>query len=117
MIYYKDLFILLLCIRLIAKQNKYPVLLLTQGEHIPAHDEYRDPRTRSLRTGVLAAEMAGLLGLSAMAEAVMRDPEQMEEVRRRGQVMFVWTGSAERNDRDTIKYLKKLGVNGVIYDR
>ena len=31
------------------------------------------------------------------------------------QVIFVWTD--EQNDKETVKHLKQLGVNGVIYDR
>ena len=50
-----------------------------------------------------------------MAEALMRDPSQMDLVRSKGQVLFCWTD--EQNDKETVKYLKQLGVNGVIYDR
>ena len=51
-----------------------------------------------------------------MAEALMRNPtQQMELVKSRNQVLFCWTD--EQNDKETVKYLKQLGVNGVIYDR
>ena len=50
-----------------------------------------------------------------MAEALMANPLQMELVNKHSQVLFCWTD--EQNDRDTVKYLKQLGVNGVIYDR
>ena len=30
-------------------------------------------------------------------------------------MIFVWTD--EQNDKETVKHLKQLGVNGVIYDR
>lgn len=59
--------------------------------------------------------MSGLLGLSVRAEALLKYPQRMEKVRQHGQVIFVWTD--EQNDRETVQYLKKLGVNGVIYDR
>ena len=49
------------CLRIINKQNKYPVLLLTQGEN-SGYEEYQDPRTWSINNGVLFAEMSGLLG-------------------------------------------------------
>jgi glycerophosphocholine phosphodiesterase GPCPD1 len=32
-----------------------------------------------------------------------------------GQILFCWTD--DRNDRDTVKYLKSLGISGIIYDR
>ena len=106
--------ILSLLVRIINKQNKYPVLLLTQGED-SGYEEYIDPRTWSIANGVLFVEMSGLLGLSVRAEALLKYPQRMEKVRQHGQVIFVWTD--EQNDRETVQYLKKLGVNGVIYDR
>ena len=72
-------------------------------------------RTWSLRQGVLFGEMAGLLGVSAMAEALTRDPTQMQMVKERGQVIFCWTD--EDNTKETVLSLKNLGVDGVIYDR
>lgn len=45
----------------------------------------------------------------------MRDTSQLEMVRKYGQIIFTWTD--EKNDKDTVKALKQLGVNGVIYDR
>ena len=59
--------------------------------------------------------MAGLLGVSAMAEALTRDPTQMQLVKERGQVIFCWTD--EDNTKETVLSLKNLGVDGVIYDR
>ena len=105
---------LTVALRIINKQNKYPVLLLTQGEN-SGYEEYVDPRTWSITNGVLFVEMSGLLGLSVRAEAVLRNPQHLEKVRQHGQVIFVWTD--EQNDRQTVQHLKKLGVNGVIYDR
>ena len=116
-------------LRLIHKQNRYPVLLLTQGQN-SKYPDFRDPRcqmsmmchlrrnpfrTWSLRQGVLFGEMAGLLGVSAMAEALTRDPSQMQLVKERGQVIFCWTD--EDNTKETVLSLKNLGVDGVIYDR
>ena len=59
--------------------------------------------------------MAEILGVSAMADGIQRDPSQVQMVKEKGQVIFVWTD--DRNDPETIKYLKELGVNGLIYDR
>ena len=49
------------------------------------------------------------------AEALLRNPSHLEKVREHNQVIFVWTD--EQNDKETVQHLKKLGVNGVIYDR
>ena len=59
--------------------------------------------------------MSGLLGLSVRAEAVLKNPDRLEKVREHKQVIFVWTD--QLNDKETVQHLKKLGVNGVIYDR
>jgi len=103
-----------ICTMIINKQNKYPVLLLTAGENTK-YEDFLDPRTWSIKNGVLFGEMSGLLGLSAMAEAVTRNPLQLEMVRKHQQIIFVWTD--DQNDKDIVKHLKQLGVNGVIYDR
>ena len=63
-----------------------------------------------------------------MAEALTRDPSQMQLVKERGQVIlypffllsffqviFCWTD--EDNTKETVLSLKNLGVDGVIYDR
>lgn len=82
---------------IINKQNKYPVLLLTSGENTK-YEDFLDPRTWSIKNGVLFGEMSGLLGLSAMAEAVTRNPLQLEMVRKHQQIIFVWTD--DQNDKD-----------------
>ena len=99
----KQYFVLLFLFRIINKQNKYPVLLLTAGKN-DKYDYFMDPRTWTIRNGVLFAEMSGLLGLSAMAEAVMRDPSQLEMVRKYGQIIFTWTD--EKNDK--VNIFKKI---------
>ena len=90
--------------RLSCKQNRYPVLLLTQGRN-SKYDDYRDPRTWTIKNGIWFAKMGGLLGklekllfpasnlksisgLSAMAEALLRDPNQLSLVRESGQVRW-----------------------------
>ena len=50
-----------------------------------------------------------------MAEDIQRDPSQVQMIKERGQVIFVWTD--DQSDSGTVKYLKELGVDGIIYDR
>ena len=59
--------------------------------------------------------MSEILGVACMAEDIQRDPSQVQLVKERGQVIFVWTD--DKNDPATVKYLKELGINGLIYDR
>ena len=50
-----------------------------------------------------------------MAEDIQRDPSQVDLVKSRGQVLFCWTD--DQNNPEIVKYLKNLGVDGIIYDR
>ena len=59
--------------------------------------------------------MLEILGVNVMAEDVQRDPSQVQMVKEKGQVIFVWTD--DQSDSGTVKYLKELGVDGIIYDR
>jgi hypothetical protein len=62
------------------KQNKYPAMLLTQGINTKYKD-YQDPRTWTIPLAACFVKMAGLLGISAMAEDIMRDPSQVQLVK------------------------------------
>ena len=96
------------------KQNRYPALLLTQGVN-SKYDDYYDPRTWTIKNGSNFVAMSEILGVAAMADDIQRDPSQVQLVKERGQVIFVWTD--DQNDPATFKYLKELGINGLIYDR
>ena len=96
------------------KQNRYPALLLTQGIN-SKYDDYYDPRTWTIKNGSNFVAMSEILGVAAMADDIQRDPSQVQLVKERGQVIFVWTD--DQNDPATFKYLKELGINGLIYDR
>jgi len=54
-------------------------------------------------------------GLCVHTEDILRDPKQVKEVISHGLVCFCW--GDDNNNAATIKYLKELGMNGVIYDR
>ncbi len=71
--------------RLRAKQNKYPVLFLTQAD-TKKYPMYRDPRCWSVEKAARFAEMSGLLGVNIIAEVLLKDPKQVDLVKSRGQV-------------------------------
>jgi glycerophosphoryl diester phosphodiesterase len=50
-----------------------------------------------------------------MAEDIHRDPSQVELIKDRGQVIFIWTD--DKTDSATVKSLKELGADGIVYDR
>lgn len=103
-----------ICTVLRYKQNKYPVLLLTQGVNTK-YDQYLDQRTHNVNNGSHFAATADILGLSVIAEDIQRDPSQVELVKNRGQILFCWTD--DQNNPEIVKYLKNLGVDGIICDR
>ncbi len=90
------------------------MLLLTQGIN-NKYENYLDPRTWTIENGSNFVAMVEILGVNAMAQDIQRDPCQVQMVRERGQVLFVWTD--DQSDSGTVKYLKELGVDGIIYDR
>ncbi|KAJ4441237.1 hypothetical protein ANN_11088 [Periplaneta americana] len=96
------------------KQNKYPVMFLTQGvtQKYPA---YRDPRTQSIPMAVHYANSAGILGINVHTEDILRDSTQVKLVMDAGLVIFCW--GDDNNSPVTIKHLKQLGIHGVIYDK
>ena len=100
--------------RLRCKQNKYPVLFLTSGVN-SKYEPYRDPRSWTIRNASNFVKMSEILGVNIMAEDVLRDPTQIDIVKARGQVLFSWTD--DNNDKETVNALKKLDVDGIIYDR
>jgi glycerophosphocholine phosphodiesterase GPCPD1 len=102
-----------ICFMIRLKQNKYPVLFLTQGatQKYPA---YNDPRTQSTPAAINFALFSGILGLNMHTEDILRDPSLVEKARSHGLITFCW--GDDNNSKATIKYLKELGLNGVIYD-
>ena len=72
------------------KQNRYPVLLLTQGAN-SKYDDYLDPRTWTIQNASHFVAMAEILGVNAMAECVQRDAGLVQMMKERNQVIFVWT--------------------------
>jgi len=103
-----------ICSMLINKQNRYPVLLLTQGVD-SGYDDFLDPRTWSILAAQQFCQMAGIQGISARADDLIRDTKQIQHVKSKNLVLFSWTD--HRNDKETVQYLKELGVDGIIYDR
>lgn len=63
-----------------------------------------------LITGVLNGQ-----GINVHTEDILRDPTQVVLVQEKGLVLFCW--GEDNNDSGTIRYLKNIGLNGIIYDK
>ncbi|KAF2351841.1 Glycerophosphodiester phosphodiesterase domain, partial [Trinorchestia longiramus] len=103
-----------ICSMLRLKQNRYPVLFLTQGvsEIWPAYDDYR---CQGIRQAVFYATSADILGINLHTEDLLRDPTQMDLALKHNLIVFCW--GEHNNNRSTIAYLKSLGMHGIIYDK
>lgn len=49
------------------------------------------------------------------SENVMRDPSEVQAAMERNLIVFCW--GENNNDQEAIKFLKKVGLHGIIYDK
>ncbi|XP_017875256.1 glycerophosphocholine phosphodiesterase GPCPD1-like isoform X2 [Ceratina calcarata] len=103
-----------ICAMIRLKQNKYPVVFLTQGV-TSKYPTYHDPRCQTVPMAVRHALAADILGINVHTEDILRDPSQVKYVKDAGLIIFCW--GDDNNDKDTIQHLKKLGLHAVIYDK
>jgi len=102
------------CVMLKKKQNRFPVLFLTQGQ-THKYPPYKDFRTLSIPAAIKFACAEQLVGLSVHSEDLLREASLVAETKRAGLLLFCW--GEDNNDHDNIRYLKSLGVDGIICDR
>ncbi|KAK2719472.1 hypothetical protein QYM36_005081 [Artemia franciscana] len=103
-----------ICVMLRTKQNKYPVLFLTIGVS-QRMEPYKDPRTNCIPVSTYFALSCDILGINVHAEDILRDPSQVRFVKNFGLTLFCW--GEDNNDQAIIRQMKKLGVDGIIYDK
>ncbi|XP_031850535.1 glycerophosphocholine phosphodiesterase GPCPD1 isoform X2 [Nomia melanderi] len=103
-----------ICAMIRLKQNKYPVVFLTQGI-TSKYPTYHDPRCQTISMAVRHALAADILGINVHTEDILRDPSQVKFVKDAGLIIFCW--GDDNNDKATIQHLKKLGLHAVIYDK
>ncbi|XP_020292352.1 glycerophosphocholine phosphodiesterase GPCPD1 isoform X1 [Pseudomyrmex gracilis] len=103
-----------ICAMIRLKQNKYPVVFLTQGI-TTRYPTYHDPRCQSVPMAIRHALAADILGINVHSEDILRDPSQVKLVRDAGLIIFCW--GDDNNDKATIQHLKQLGLHAVIYDK
>jgi len=102
------------CVMLKKKQNRFPVLFLTQGQS-QKYPPYKDFRTLSIPAAIKFACAEQLVGINVHTEDLLRDASWVAKTKRAGLLMFCW--GEDNNNHDNIKYLKSLGVDGIICDR
>lgn len=103
-----------ICTMVRLKQNKYPVLFLTQGQS-KKFPPYLDPRTASIPMAIYFARSAGILGIDVHTEDLLEDQSAVRQCKDANLIMFSW--GEDNNDPRVITFLRNLGLHGVIYDR
>uniref|UniRef100_A0A8C3XM63 Glycerophosphocholine phosphodiesterase 1 n=1 Tax=Chelydra serpentina TaxID=8475 RepID=A0A8C3XM63_CHESE len=103
-----------ICTMVRQKQNKYPVLFLTQGKS-DIYPELMDLRSRTTPIAMSFAQFENLLGINVHAEDLLKNPSYIEEAISKGLVVFCWGDDA--NDPENRKKLREYGIHGLIYDR
>ncbi|XP_039952908.1 glycerophosphocholine phosphodiesterase GPCPD1 [Bactrocera tryoni] len=103
-----------ICTMLRFKQNRYPVMFLTLGE-TTKYQKYLDPRGNTIEMAIYNSLAMELLGIVAHTEDLLRDPTKVNLAKSSGLVVFCW--GDDNNCKDTIKFLKELGLHAIIYDK
>uniref|UniRef100_A0A8C7R045 Glycerophosphocholine phosphodiesterase 1 n=1 Tax=Oncorhynchus mykiss TaxID=8022 RepID=A0A8C7R045_ONCMY len=102
------------CTMVRQKQNKYPILFLTQGIS-ETYPELMDIRCRTTQIAMSFAQSENILGISAHTEELLQNLEHIREAQSKGLVVFCWGDL--NNDHDNRTKLREQGIDGLIYDR
>ncbi|CAH2255305.1 glycerophosphocholine phosphodiesterase GPCPD1 isoform X1 [Pelobates cultripes] len=103
-----------ICTMVRLKQNRYPILFLTQGQS-EIYPELMDLRSRSTPIAMSFAQFENLLGISVHTEDLLKNPHYIKEAKSKGLVVFCW--GDDTNDPENRKLMREYGIDGLIYDR
>lgn len=97
-----------IAIMLRLKQTKYPVLFLTTGDS----QRFNDPTTKSVKNAIHFAQAFDLAGINPNAANL--NEHLVRYAQDRGLLVYAW---GEIKSAQAIKELRRIGLNGVIYDK
>uniref|UniRef100_A0A3B3YXM3 GP-PDE domain-containing protein n=1 Tax=Poecilia mexicana TaxID=48701 RepID=A0A3B3YXM3_9TELE len=102
-----------ICTMVRLKQNKYPILFLTQGisEKYP---ELMDMRCQTTQIAISFAQSENILGISAHTEELLKHLNYIGEAQSKGLVVFSW--GDDNNEHENRRKLREQGIDGLIYD-
>ncbi|XP_040207615.1 glycerophosphocholine phosphodiesterase GPCPD1 isoform X1 [Rana temporaria] len=103
-----------ICTMVRLKQNKYPILFLTQGQS-EIYPELMDLRSRSTPFAMSFAQFENILGINVHTEDLLKNPHYIREAKSKGLVVFCW--GDDTNDPDNRNLMRDYGIDGLIYDR
>lgn len=102
-----------ICTMIRLKQNIYPILFLIQ--HFANERKFLDSRAKSISTGIYLANAMEFLGIIVNCADILVMPWIVSDIHERDLCVFCW-GNECRNE-NTRKYLRSLGVDGIVCDR
>uniref|UniRef100_A0A6G1SI81 Glycerophosphocholine phosphodiesterase GPCPD1 n=1 Tax=Aceria tosichella TaxID=561515 RepID=A0A6G1SI81_9ACAR len=97
-----------IAIMLRLKQTKYPVLFLTTGDS----QRFNDPATKTVKNAIHLAQAFDMAGINPNAKWL--NEYLVRYAKERGLLVYAW---GEIKSPQTIKELRRYGLNGVIYDK
>uniref|UniRef100_A0A665V8G5 GP-PDE domain-containing protein n=1 Tax=Echeneis naucrates TaxID=173247 RepID=A0A665V8G5_ECHNA len=103
-----------ICTMVRHKQNKYPILFLTQGIS-DKYPELMDVRCQTTQIAISFAQSENILGISAHTEELLKNLSHIGDAQSKGLVVFSW--GDDNNDHETRRKLREQGIDGLIYDR
>ncbi|KAM9839947.1 glycerophosphocholine phosphodiesterase GPCPD1 [Aulostomus maculatus] len=95
------------------KQNKYPILFLTQGIS-DRYPELMDIRCQTTQIAMSFAQSENILGISAHTEELLKHLNFIGEAQGKGLVVFSW--GDDNNEHENRRKLREQGIDGLIYD-
>ncbi|XP_047429349.1 glycerophosphocholine phosphodiesterase GPCPD1 isoform X4 [Mugil cephalus] len=102
-----------ICTMVRHKQNKYPILFLTQGIS-DKYPELMDIRCQTTQIAISFAESENILGISAHTEELLKNLSFIGDAQSKGLVVFSW--GDDNNDHEIRRKLREQGIDGLIYD-
>lgn len=103
-----------ICTLLRLKQNRFPVLFLTQGK-TERYESFKDPRAASTLNAVYLAKIFNFWGINVHAEDLFRNIELVKYIKNFDLKLFCW--GEDINSKSSVNRLKAEGVDGIIFDK
>lgn len=101
------------CTMVRQKQNKYPILFLTQGIS-DKYPELMDIRCQTTQIAISFAQSENILGISGHTEELLKNLSYIGDAQSKGLVVFSW--GDDNNDHENRRKLREQGIDGLIYD-
>ncbi|XP_037304917.2 glycerophosphocholine phosphodiesterase GPCPD1 isoform X5 [Pungitius pungitius] len=102
-----------ICTMVRQKQNKYPILFLSQGI-TDKYTDLMDIRCQSTQIAISFAQSENILGISGHTEELLKNRSYIADAQSKGLVVFSW--GDDNNEHENRRRLREQGIDGLIYD-